>query len=125
MRILAILLVSALFTAACSREAALSTAPPQVAQTIDLDTPGAVDVLRVRYPTHHLALSDLLRNSHLLHCEENKVHARVQAREVLVEISPTDCGGFLLTSFPPKAWARLEFRIDDTRYSKTVYLTMY
>ena len=102
MRIVSIAIFSAIITSA---NAAGTTSQP-----IDLNQPGALEMLQTERPEHFRAITEVLRVVERVPCG----NAEVRSLEARFDIREMACNFVLMTSDPPKR--RLSFALEGTSY---------
>jgi hypothetical protein len=94
--------------------AAMAAGSPQY--PVDLDRPGVLEQLKAERPKHYEAVTEVLRVSESLPCEDRQVMA-IKARFDIRELA---CAALIMTSYPPKR--RVNFQYDGTSYVAVVTL---
>ena len=101
--------IAAALTFIASANAGDSTSLP-----IDLNSPGAMDQLKIDRPKHLAAIAEVIRVAERLPCQNHEIEA-VKAR---YNITEWGCNFVLLASLPPKR--RVFFQLEDAHYVAVV-----
>ena len=83
---------------------------------VDLDSPGALDMLKLSNPEHYPRVAGVLNASYDMSCDVPAFDTLIQTKFAARKAA---CGPLIKTSLPAKR--QLSFLIDRTIYSKTVY----
>ncbi len=83
---------------------------------IDLDQPGAFDLLKEQHPQRYQAVIAVLRASEHAPCKTSEI----ELLKTRFNIRDVECGMLLFTSFPAKR--HVSFELDGARYTATVVL---
>lgn len=83
---------------------------------IDLDQPGALNLLEHQHPQRYQAVIAVLRASEHAPCKISEI----QLLKTRFNVRDVECGMLLFTSYPAKR--HVSFELDGTQYAATVVL---